>query len=77
MQSRHPGRRDTQRVLSKDESVKLGGLTAKNVPVVVQTTDAKLYGDGTDGLLGMSFLARFEVEIANGYVEVRSRSVKR
>jgi aspartyl protease family protein len=72
----HTANGDTQGILSKAETVQLGGLSAKSVPVVVQLTDAKLYGDGTDGLLGMSFLARFEVRMANGYIEVRSRSAK-
>ena len=56
--------------LSKAAKVALGKLEAVNVPVVVQNTDAKSYGVGVDGLLGMSFLARFDVQMAGGFVEV-------
>ncbi|SED64668.1 aspartyl protease family protein [Rhizobiales bacterium GAS191] len=72
----HTANGDTSGILSKADSIKLGGLTATNVPIVVQTSREKLYGETTDGLLGMSFLARFEVQIANGYIEIRGRSSK-
>jgi clan AA aspartic protease (TIGR02281 family) len=61
--------------LSKAEKVQLGKLEAVHVPVVVQTGDT-LYGPGIDGLLGMSFLSRFEVQMAGGFVEIRTRSKK-
>ena len=32
---------------------------------------------GVDGLLGMSFLSRFEVQMANGSIEVRTRRPKK
>ncbi len=63
-------------VLSTSEKVKLGKLEAANVPTVVQKTDAKSYGAGVDGLLGMSFLSRFEMQMAGGYIEVRTRRPK-
>ena len=72
----HTANGDTSGVLSKADTVKLGGLAAMNVPIVIQTSTQKLYGEATDGLLGMSFLARFEVQIANGYTEIRGRSAK-
>jgi len=42
------------------KSIQLRSLLAKDVPVVVQ---ADGYGDGIDGLLGMSFLSRFNINI--------------
>mgnify|MGYP003694772433 CR=1 FL=1 len=50
---------------SADEAkiLQLGSLQAKDVPIVVQTETRGMYGDGVDGLLGMSFLSRFNVTI--------------
>jgi clan AA aspartic protease (TIGR02281 family) len=62
--------------LSKADKVLLGKLEATNVPVAVQSADDKSYGAGVDGLLGMSFLSRFEVQMAGGFVEVRTRRAK-
>lgn len=63
--------------LSKADKVMLGKLEATNVPVAVQKVDEKSYGTGVDGLLGMSFLSRFEVQMAAGSIEVRSRRPKK
>ena len=57
-------------------SARLGKLTAANVPIVVQKTDDSSYGAGLDGLLGMSFLSRFEVQMTDGFIEVRTRRRK-
>lgn len=62
--------------LAKADAVTLGKLNARGVPVVVQNTDSKSYGAGVDGLLGMSFLSRFEVQMAGGFIELRSRRWK-
>jgi aspartyl protease family protein len=67
----------TKAKLAKADKVTLGKLAATNVPVAVQNTDAKSYGAGIDGLLGMSFLSRFEVQMANGSIEVRTRRGKK
>lgn len=67
----------TKAKLAKADKVTLGKLAATNVPVAVQNADAKSYGAGVDGLLGMSFLSRFEVQMANGSIEVRTRKAKR
>ncbi len=72
----HTANGDTSGVLSKAESVKLGALTAKEVPIIVQSSTEKLYGKAIDGLLGLSFLSRFEVQIGGGFVEVRTRAPK-
>ena len=47
-------------------SVAVEGLAAKSVPAVVVDD----VGPGIDGLLGLSFLARFEMRQANGVVEL-------
>jgi aspartyl protease family protein len=62
--------------LSTADKVQLGKLAAASVPVVVQKTDESSYGAGVDGLLGMSFLSRFEVQMTDGFVEVRTRRRK-
>ena len=63
--------------LSKADKVVLGKLEATNVPVAVQRVDDKGYGEGVDGLLGMSFLSRFDVQMAGGFIEVRTRGQKK
>jgi aspartyl protease family protein len=62
--------------LSKADKIALGTLQAAAVPVAVQNGDENNYGPGIDGLLGMSFLSRFEVQIAGNFVEVRTRRQK-
>jgi clan AA aspartic protease (TIGR02281 family) len=62
--------------LSKADKVVLGRLEADNVPVVVQKSGQKLYGAAVDGLLGMSFLSRFEMQMAGGFIEIRTRRPK-
>lgn len=63
-------------LLSHADKVVLGGLEATNVPIVVQDTDQRSYGMAIDGLLGMSFLSRFEVQLSDSFVEVRTRAKK-
>ena len=63
--------------LSKADKVTLGKLEAKGVPVAIQEVDGKSYGTGVDGLLGMTFLSRFEIQVAKGFVEVRTRNQKK
>jgi aspartyl protease family protein len=50
-------------------NVSLEGLSAKSVPAVVVDD----LGPGVDGLLGLSFLMRFELRQANGVVELAAR----
>ena len=54
-------------LLSHADKVALGGLQATNVPIVVQKTDERSYGVAIDGLLGMSFLSRFEVQLSDAF----------
>ena len=63
--------------LSRADKVALGKLEAANVPVAIQNVDQKSYGPGVDGLLGMSFLSRFEIQMSGGSIEVRTRRPKK
>jgi aspartyl protease family protein len=62
--------------LSKADKIRLGHLEAANVPTVVQKLDDRSYGAGIDGLLGMSFLSRFEVQMGSDFIEIRTRRPK-
>jgi aspartyl protease family protein len=54
-------------------TIQLRSLQAKEVPVVVQD-DAKVsFGDGVDGLLGMSFLSRFKLTVDAKNVRLSAR----
>ena len=67
----------TKAKLAKADKVTLGKLAATNVPVAIQAADGQGYGAGVDGLLGMSFLSRFEVQLANGSIEIRTRQPRK
>lgn len=57
-------------------TIQLRSLSAKDVPVVVQTDAKAAYGDGVDGLLGMSFLSHFKVSVDTQAVHISSRKAK-
>jgi aspartyl protease family protein len=61
--------------LTKAEKIQLGKLEAIHVPVIVQSSETN-YGPDIDGLLGMSFLSRFELQIAGGFIEIWTRPKK-
>lgn len=63
--------------LSTADKIVLGKLQATNVPIAVQSGIDAGYGAGVDGLLGMSFLSRFEVQMASGSIEVRTRQPRK
>jgi predicted aspartyl protease len=54
--------------------VALKRLAAQNIAVVVQTDDRATYGNKIDGLLGMSFLSRFDVTIDARTVRLKPRT---
>jgi clan AA aspartic protease (TIGR02281 family) len=54
-------------------TIQLRSLQAKDVPIVVQTDAKQTSIDGTDGLLGMSFLSRFKVSIDAQAVTISGR----
>ena len=53
--------------------IQLRSLSAQNIPVVVQSDKAGTYGKGVHGLLGMSFLSRFNIHISRRYISLSSR----
>ena len=56
-------------------TVQLRSLQAKDVVVVVQTGQGT-YGEGVDGLLGLSFLSRFKISIDAQTVKIANRNAK-
>lgn len=56
--------------------ITVGNANAANVPVAVSMGNDKAFGPGLDGLLGMTFLARFEVTISNGILDLKPRELK-
>jgi len=54
-------------------TIQLRSLAAKDVPILVQADAKAAYGDGVDGLLGMSFLSHFKVSIDTQAVRISSR----
>jgi aspartyl protease family protein len=53
------------------DEVRLRNIAAAKVPVLVQETG---FGPNVDGLLGMSFLSRFEVVISGGTVRISQKT---
>jgi aspartyl protease family protein len=62
--------------LGRAATVQLRSLSARDVQVVVQPDNKATYGDGIDGLLGMSFLARFKVSLEAQVVRISGRKTK-
>jgi clan AA aspartic protease (TIGR02281 family) len=61
----------TSAKLGSVDSVKLDGLYASGVPIVITS---KSLGNGVDGLLGMSFLSRFDVVIQDHEIELKAKT---
>jgi aspartyl protease family protein len=60
--------------LARADRISVGKLQASNVPVVVlPSAGERGFGAGVDGLLGMSFLSRFDVRMSGGYLEIATR----
>ena len=64
-------------MLGRADAVKLGTIEARNVAVAVQSDNDAAYGQGIDGLLGMSVLSRFDVRIDEHAVTIRPRAPAR
>jgi clan AA aspartic protease (TIGR02281 family) len=54
-------------------TIQLRSLQAKNVPIVVQDDAKSHFGEGVDGLLGMSFLSRFKLTVDARNVKISAR----
>jgi aspartyl protease family protein len=63
-------------ILSRADRIQVGKLAATNVPVVVLNGGGPAFGPGLDGLLGMSFLSRFDVHMGAGFIELATRGRK-
>jgi clan AA aspartic protease (TIGR02281 family) len=57
-------------------TVQLRSLQAKDVAVAVHDQVRGSFGDGVDGLLGMSFLSRFKVSIDTQTIKIANRNAK-
>ena len=57
-------------------TIQLRSLQANDVAVVVQPDGQGTFGEGVDGLLGMSFLSRFKVTIDAQTVKISNRKDK-
>lgn len=53
--------------------IEVGNARAANVPVAVSISHPSAYGPQVDGLLGMTFLARFNVTLTGGALELTPR----
>lgn len=62
----------TSAALASLDTVKLAGLSASGVPAVIAS---KSLGDDVDGLLGMSFLNRFTVVIADSEIQLKAKTL--
>lgn len=62
--------------LTRAQSVKLRSLESNRVQVVVQVDDDEDFGDGVDGLIGMSFLSRFDLVMDNKTLRIRPRKTR-
>jgi clan AA aspartic protease (TIGR02281 family) len=56
------------------EHIALGGASADNVPIFIQTDGQSGFGGHVDGLLGLSFLGNFKFTVSNGVLELRPLS---
>jgi aspartyl protease family protein len=55
------------------KTIQLRSLQAKDVPIIVQDDAKGTYGDGVDGLLGVSFLSRFKLTVDARTVRISAR----
>jgi predicted aspartyl protease len=55
------------------QDIRIGRLEAKGVAAVVSIGNAATFGRDVDGLLGMSFLARYEIAVSGGEVRLKER----
>jgi aspartyl protease family protein len=55
--------------------IEVGNARAANVPVAVSIGKIDAYGPQVDGLLGMTFLARFKMSLSGGALELKPRDL--
>lgn len=52
-------------------SISLGEARLSDVPVFISNSASQSFGDGVDGLLGLSFLGNFRVRVGGSTLEPR------
>lgn len=62
--------------LTRAGSVKMRSLEAKKVQVVVQADEEENFGNGISGLIGMSFLARYDIVMESKSIRIRPRKLR-
>ncbi|OYX79845.1 MAG: hypothetical protein B7Y77_01340 [Bradyrhizobium sp. 35-63-5] len=60
--------------LGKVTQIVIGKTDASDVTVAIAPKQQHTFGENVDGLLGMSFLTRFDVTVSAGYLELRRRN---
>ena len=63
----------TSGAIATADTVVLGKVSANQIPTIVSEVDGKAFAGGADGLLGMSFLTRFDVRLNGRSLEIRAR----
>ncbi|MBV8839262.1 MAG: retroviral-like aspartic protease family protein, partial [Alphaproteobacteria bacterium] len=56
------------------QSVAVGSAIAANVPLLIAVGSTDAFGREIDGLLGMTFLSRFNVAISSGLLELTEKN---
>ena len=62
--------------LGRAQTIQVRTLQAKDVPIIVQASNKALFGDGVDGLLGMSFLCRFNMTMDGKSVKLSAKTAR-
>jgi aspartyl protease family protein len=60
--------------LGRAKLIQLKSTKASDVPIIVKADQKGSFGDGIDGLLGMSFLSRFHITMDGQSVRLRPRT---
>lgn len=72
----HTRRHGVQSAPGYAQLIEVGSARAANVPVAISMGNDAAYGPQVDGLLGMTFLARFDVTLSGGALDLKARVLK-
>ena len=56
------------------QTIQVADATAASVPILIAVNGKDTFGAGIDGLLGMTFLSRFNATISPGLFELKPRA---
>lgn len=56
------------------QTIRVGDATAANVPLLIAIGSTDTFGPGIDGLLGMTYLSRFDMKLSPGLFELKPRT---